>query len=266
MINWIYSELPLSRNIKKVSLLLCFFLCMGCGYYEAPASGSSHVDHHLWNKLLAKHVSKSGEVNYKSFLKDRGQLQQYLSTLSHHAPDPETWTREQQLAYWINAYNAFTVELILDNYPLKSITELHPKLYVPGINTVWHKKFFEIGGEPISLDIIEHKILRKKFDEPRIHFAIVCASFSCPRLRNEAYTPEKLESQLEDQAIDFINDNRKNEISSEKLKISKIFSWFKGDFTKKGSLINFLNRYSKVTIDEDADVSYLKYDWGLNCQ
>ena len=181
-------------------------------------------------------------------------------------PDPRTWSEAEQLAYWINAYNAFTVKLIADNYPVESIEDLHPTLNIPLLNTVWHKKFFKIGGRASSLDEIEHKILRKKFNEPRIHFAINCASYSCPPLRNEAYTAGELNKQLDEQAKAFINNPAHNKLSPEKASLSKIFSWFKGDFTKDGSLTDYINRYANTKLKPNAEISHLEYDWRLNKQ
>lgn len=220
--------------------------------------------HEIWNELTKKHVRANGMVDYKGFLADKVKLQQYLDLLSNNAPDKNKWSREEQLAYWINAYNAFTIKLIIDNYPLESIRDLHPTLKIPGVNTVWHKKFFKIGGEEASLDQIEHDILRKEFEEPRIHFAINCASFSCPPLRNEAFVADRLEKQLEEMATQFINDAQRNRIAANEAEVSKIFSWFTKDFTKKGTLRAFLNKYSKVKLKEDADIDYMDYDWSLN--
>ena len=154
--------------------------------------------------------------------------------------------------------------MIVDNYPTKSIRDLGPKLKIPLIKDVWHYKFFQIGGVETSLDEIEHSIIRKEFDEPRIHFAINCASVSCPPLLNEAFVSEKLESQLQKVAVTFINDASRNKITPDAVQISSIFLWFKGDFTKKGSLIDFLNLYSKVKIKSNAKISHLDYNWNLN--
>ncbi|GAH45067.1 unnamed protein product, partial [marine sediment metagenome] len=126
------------------------------------------------------------------------------------------------------------------------------------------EEFFQIRDEEMSLDRIEHKILRVEFNDARIHFAINCASFSCPKLRNEAYEPARLESQLIDQASSFINNPEKNIIKSDEVQLSKIFSWFKGDFDSEGGLISFLNRYSEITISAKADIDYLPYNWALN--
>jgi len=132
------------------------------------------------------------------------------------------------------------------------------------INSVWDIQFIEIEGNTYDLNHIEHEILRKQFDEPRIHFAIVCASVSCPNLLNQAFTANQIDKQLAAQARSFINDRSKNDLSSSHAKLSKIFSWFKGDFTKKTTLIEYLNQYTDTKISADAKVSYLDYDWGLN--
>lgn len=235
-----------------------FFVCAGFLLSTAYAQ----VDHSAWDALLKKHV-KEGRVDYKGFRSDSVALWAYVDDLSQNPPQ-EDWSRAAQLAYWINAYNAFTVKLIVDHYPLESIQDLHPTVKIPGISTIWKKEFFTIGGEPFSFHKIEHKILRKQFGEARIHFAINCASFSCPDLLNGAFVPERLEEQLEARAKAFVNDSTKNIIRAERIQISRIFSWFKGDFTKNGSLIAFLNRYSDTAIDKDAKITYLEYNWSLN--
>nr|WP_262914591.1 DUF547 domain-containing protein [Pontibacter vulgaris] len=229
-----------------------------------PAANQLKANHILWTQLLQKHVEPNGNVSYKGFIQDKAKLDMYLAQLSKGIPDEKTWSTEEQLAYWINAYNAFTVKLIVDNYPVKSIKDLNGKLAVPLINTVWDKKFFKLGGVAYSLNNIEHDILRRKFKEPRIHFAINCASRSCPVLRREAYTAAKLELQLTEQTRLFLNDPTKNRITPEKPKLSSIFNWFSSDFTKNGSLVSFINQYAKVKIKPGAEITYLDYDWSLN--
>ncbi|WP_370687644.1 DUF547 domain-containing protein [Fulvivirga ligni] len=251
--------------IKYMFIPLMLISVMACNS-TARSSSAEPPSHKLWDELVKRHVDAEGLVDYKGFVKDKKQLEEYLSQVSSHAPDKAKWSKAEQLAYWINAYNAFTIKLIVDNYPVESIQDLHPTLKIPGINTVWHKKFFKIGGKESSLDEIEHDILRKEFNEPRIHFAINCASYSCPQLRNEAYTAPKIEQQLKEQAISFVNDGKRNKIEKNHVELSKIFSWFTKDFTKKGDLIDFLNQYSKVKISKDADIDYLDYDWRLNEQ
>jgi len=220
--------------------------------------------HKAWNELLKANVNSDGTVNYKGFIKEKSKLETYLKSISENAPDRKTWSKDDQLAYWINAYNAFTVKLIVDNYPVESIKDLGPALKIPMLKDVWHYKFFTIAGQESSLDEIEHSILRKEFEEPRIHFAINCASVSCPPLLNEAFEAKTIDAQLDKVAKDFINDSSRNKITPSAIQVSSIFSWFKGDFTKNGTLIDFLNNYSTVKIKSDAKVSHLDYDWNLN--
>lgn len=251
----------LLRSVFQIGIL---FLLISCQNSTLGMAGTVAPSHQVWDQLVKKHVKSNGMVNYKGFIQDRAILEQYLQLISSSAPDRKTWSKNEQLAFWINAYNAFTVKLIIDNYPTKSIKDLGPKLKIPVVSDVWHYKFFKIGGVESSLDEIEHSILRKEFDEPRIHFAINCASVSCPPLLNEAFVPEKLETQLQKVAVAFVNDPSRNKLSPEAVQISSIFSWFKGDFTKKGSLIDFLNQYSKIKIKPNAKISHLDYNWNLN--
>jgi len=220
------------------------------------------MSHEIWNELLQKNVGADGKVNYKDFQEDKARFDKYLNLLNTHHPNDKNWSKNEQLAYWINAYNAYTVELILKNYPIESIKKI--KNGLPLINSVWDIEFIKIEGNTYDLNHIEHEILRKQFDEPRIHFAIVCASISCPNLLNEAFTATQIDGQLTTQARSFINDTSKNNISPNEAKLSKIFSWFKGDFTKEITLIDYLNQYSDTKISADAKVSHLDYDWGLN--
>ena len=244
-------------------LFLCILLLLGCNASTGREASARPPSHELWDALLKKHVNADGRVDYQGFVEDKDELVQYLNALSSSAPDT-SWSEQEQLAYWINAYNAFTVKLIVDNYPVESIKDLGPAISIPTIHTVWHKKFFTIGGKDTSLDEIEHDILRKQFNEPRIHFAINCASISCPVLRAEAYTAHKLEEQLENQAVVFINDPARNIIKADKAQLSRIFKWFKGDFEKNQTLIEFINRYAVKPLHVDATLEFLSYDWSLN--
>lgn len=210
-------------------------------------------DHTIWNNLLQKHVDALGNVNYKAFKTDNGKLETYLNNLAENYPT-DAWTKEEKLAYYINLYNAATVKLIADNYPLKSIKDL---------KNPWNKEWVKVGNRNYSLGDIEHKILRK-MNDPRIHFAINCASYSCPKLANMAYLPLTLETQLAKATSDFINDPSKNTITKNTLSLSNIFKWYKGDFTEKGNLIDFIKRYAKKTIDANSKINYLEYNWSLN--
>lgn len=225
----------------------------------APSALKS-IDHSEWSALCDKFVRRDGRVDYKGLAKNRQRLDQYLNYISVNAP-ASNWTKEERLSYWINAYNAFTVKLILDHPKVSSIKDIADGL--PMIDSPWDIKFFKIGGVDFDLNTIEHDILRKEFDEPRIHFAINCASVSCPKLRHEAYLPKYLEFQLDDQARLFINNTSKNVIGKEEMKVSKIFEWFQSDFTQDGSLHSYIQKYNPE-VDPDVKISYLPYDWSLN--
>lgn len=221
------------------------------------------VSHEKWDQLLKKYVTAQGVVNYEGFLKEKKQVDAYLEYLNKNPPQAN-WANNEKLAFWINTYNAATIKLIIDNYPVQSIQDLQPTFKIPFIHDVWHKEFFQIGNEDRSLDEVEHGILREEFDEPRIHFAVNCASISCPKLRNEAYVANKLDEQLNAQARYFVNTDRYNQISANQIKVSRIFKWFSGDFTQNGSLIDFLNKYSDIKINKEAEIDYLEYNWNLN--
>lgn len=218
------------------------------------------VDHTSWSTLLASHVTPLGNVNYEGFVEEAAKLQEYLDQLSENPPG-KNWSDNDELAYWINAYNAFTVKLIIDHYPLKSIKDIAGGL--PMINTPWDIKFFKIGGIDFDLNTIEHNILRVEFEEPRIHFAVNCASFSCPKLKNEAYIGERVNEQLDEQAREFIFNADKNQVTASATKISKIFSWFEDDFNKKGSVLSFIKKYQPA-LDETNEIQYIDYIWTLN--
>ncbi|WP_339917259.1 DUF547 domain-containing protein [Yeosuana marina] len=232
-------------KIKFYSFILCVLLSFSLQ--------AQKTNHSLWTNFLKKHVSSDGHVDYKTIHQHPEQLETCLQDLSRTVPD-ESWTKNETLAFWINAYNAFTLKLILDNYPITSIKD---------IKKPWEKEFIKTGSQIISLSHIEHDILRK-MNEPRIHFAIVCASVSCPKLLNEAYTAENLENQLTRAAKDFLSDSSKNSISTNNLELSKLFKWFGSDFTKYGSLIDFLNVYSDIQISNDAKIKFKNYNWDLN--
>lgn len=220
------------------------------------------VQHGEWDALVKKHVSKNGMVDYQGFLKDKKQLQVYLDKLSANRPTSK-WSKNEKMAFWINAYNAFTVKLIVDHYPVKSIKDI--KKGIPFVNSVWDIAFIPMGKEKIDLNYIEHTILRKEFKDPRIHAAINCASFSCPLLRNEAYTAVRLDEQLNDAMRRFVNDSQRNQLDKSNIKISKIFSWFAGDFKLNGSsVVDYLNKYAKKRVQPNAKIDFLEYQWELN--
>jgi hypothetical protein len=237
-----------------------------------------------WDDLLHKHVryvqdDNASRVDYAGFAQDRALLKAVLDEDSKVTKaEFDAWTKAQQQAFLINAYNAFTVELILTKYPdLKSIRDLGSFLGKP-----WSRKFFRLFGEESSLDFIEHEMLRKEgvYDDPRVHVAVVCASIGCPMLRNEAFVAGQLDAQLDDAMRRFLSDRTRNRYNPQtrKLEVSKIFDWYGKDFERghKGftSVKATLARYADQLADrpqdraavkgEKADVTFLDYDWSLN--
>jgi hypothetical protein len=232
----------------------------------AVRPAATPLDHAAFDKLLKKHVNAQGLVDYKGFKADEAAFNQYLAQLSKNRPTG-SWPKNDQMAFWINAYNAYTIRLILDHYPVQSIKDIGSKIKIPFVTTPWAAKFFSIGGEKMSLDNIEHGILRKQYNDPRIHFALVCASISCPRLRNEAYTADKLNAQLDDQGRDFLNNPAKNKLAKDQAQLSKYFDWYKGDWEQNGqSVVKWVNRYATTKIDGNTKIDYLDYNWNLNKQ
>ncbi len=251
--------------IQKVACtLLIILLLSGCGHVNPSDENSRPIKHRAWNGLLQHCVDEQGYVDYPCFIKRKGELEDYFALLQENVPN-ESWSKAERLAYWINAYNAYTVGLILSYYPIGSIKDIGPSLQIPRINTPWQIDFIPLGDKPINLDNIEHDIIRTQFGEPRIHFALVCAAISCPKLRNEAYEAARLEEQLDDQAGDFLRNPIKNQLKRDKVSLSRIFLWYGSDFKKEGiSLIDYLNEHTTTGIKKDADITYMKYDWRLN--
>lgn len=222
---------------------------------ELDKEEQQQVSHAIWDALLKKCVDVNGGVDYSGLKKEHNTLKGYLSLLSSNAPQP-SWTKAQSMSYWINAYNAHTVDLILQNYPIGSITDLDK-------GNPWEVKRIKIGGQVYSLNNIEHDILRKNYKDPRIHFAVNCAAKSCPKLHNEAWTEMNLEKNLEALTKSFVNNTTSNKITAGNLVLSKIFEWYMIDF---GNLISFLNKYSNSKINESAKINFMDYDWQLNKQ
>jgi hypothetical protein len=271
-----------STRLKYTHAALVFIIY---GLPSLPSLANENVpvpDHHEWNALLKTYVitlpsGKSTQVDYIGLAHDAATLNRYLQTLS--AVDMKrfaAWNKADQLAFLINAYNAWTVKLILDNYAsIKSIKDLGSLFQSP-----WKKEFIPLLGKNRSLDDIEHGLIRgsNRYQEPRIHFAANCASIGCPALREEAYLGSKLEAQLEQQAQRFLGDKTRNFLEGKRLKVSSIFKWYREDFEKgwrdANTLPDFLALYAeplglqatdilqlrqgKITID------YQDYDWQLN--
>ena len=254
-------------------------LLLGLVAAFAQAQGFDH-SYASWDALLKKHVrwlpdNKQSQADYAGFAKDRAGLKQVLDTMSAvPKADFDMWSREQRMAFLINAYNAFTVEVILTKYPdIKSIKELGSFNRGP-----WKNEFFTLLGAKRHLDWIEHEELRPKYADPRVHGAVNCASIGCPALRTEAFTAGKLEAQLDDGMLRFMGDRTRNRVAGGKVEVSSIFKWFKEDFEKghKGfaKLPDVFAKYATQLSDKPEEqaalkagtlaVSYLDYDWSLN--
>ena len=235
---------------------------------------SAQVDNRLFDEILAAFV-EDGRVNYEGLCEDR-RLLDYTRQLS--AVDPATFeSDDEKLAFWINAYNAFTLKLICDNYPVESINDLHFGGRLVGHalkKTAWDKDFITINGEKYTLNNIEHDIIRKDFDEPRIHFALVCAAVSCPPLRREAFVASRLDEQLTGQGLVFFTQVDKNRVDVEArtVYLSKIMDWYGDDFGDSDqALLAYVSRFfpkdvGSVLADDPGSwkVKYTEYDWGLN--
>ncbi len=253
------------NTVLPLTLLV---LLLGC---PSGATGEEAepvtFDHGAFDKLLGETV-KDGRVDYAAIKKHKARLDAYLATLAD--AKPERLSKDGALAFWINAYNAFTLKLIINHYPgVKSITD---------IPDAWKKKDWRVAKLERSLDEIEHQIIRKQFAEPRIHFALVCASISCPGLSRKAYTAENLKAQLDRETRRFLKDTSKGakvvlrEGRPPVLELSLVFKWFKDDFRKSaGSVLEFVLLYLPAEAGEslraqknEVRIQFLDYDWRLN--
>jgi hypothetical protein len=245
-----------------LATLAIWLTCTNCRAIRRD-SDSRPITHERWDALLKKHVSPEGWVDYEGFRRDSVELNRYLAQVSSVHPNDKNWSRNEQMAYWINAYNAFTVQLVAQHYPVASIKDI--KRGVAFVNTVWDIKFIKIEGYTYDLNNIEHNILRPIFKDARIHAAVNCASYSCPPLRAEAYTAERLDAQLTDGMRRFVRDPLRNRITPQKAEVSEIFKWFRGDFEDDAKSVRaFLSRYTEQPIGADTPINYINYDWRLN--
>jgi hypothetical protein len=238
------------------------FLLLIASYPLSAGATQGPVDHSIYGRLLKVHVIE-GRVDYNGFKKDEAQLDAYLAALEEI--DPGTLNKQEQMAFYINAYNAWTIKLILGAWPdLNSIKDLGGLFQSP-----WKKSFVKLRQRVVTLDHIEHNILRPRYKDPRIHFAVNCASVSCPPLLNTPYIRSELDRQLDTVTTNFINDPDSNRIKGDALHVSRIFKWFDEDFN--GDVLGFFKRYARGELKKQLDsrgeglkIKYLHYDWGLN--
>lgn len=273
-------------KLFKVALILTAFLLA----LEAESAEAVKLDYSSYSQALT-YVDQEGLVDYEGLLQNRGPLDQFARELAELSESRyRSWTGESQIAFWINAYNGLTLLLIIDNYPIEPSffrSFVYPENSIRQISGAWDEIAFEVLGKPMTLDEIEHEVLRQDFDEPRLHMALVCAARGCPPLRNEPFAGKKLDTQLDDQTREFVQDPEKFRIDFEKkiIFLSKIFDWYGQDFItsygavnrfssrgrKEGAVLNFLSQYlggkwSQALFDESYSIDYLDYDWSLNDQ
>ena len=258
---------------------------------HAGQTDKQGFDYSDYNAVLKKFVNEEAMVNYKKLKAERQQLDSFVTSLGKLPKQTyEKWDEKQKIAFWLNAYNGLTLKAIIDNYPIKSSwlkSRIYPKNSIRQISGVWDKIKFNVMGQKLTLEHIEHKILRVKFNEPRIHMALVCAAMACPPLRGESYTGEKLDDQLDDQTRLFLGDSEKFKIDSRKdiVHLSEILKWFDDDFARKHSPERNIGRHNKKMSSvlsfiapylEESEknyilsgkfkIKYIKYDWSLNEQ
>ncbi|HJS36977.1 MAG TPA: DUF547 domain-containing protein [Burkholderiales bacterium] len=239
-------------------------IVLGFAFAALPVQAFEHA---AWDALLKKHVvllpgEHASQLRYDGFATDRQVLKGYLDSLSAVGRvEFDGWTKNERKAFLINAYNAFTVEKILTRWPdIRSIWDFGKIFGNP-----FKDDFFKLLGRPMSLDGIEHGMLRKPgaYDDPRVHYAVNCASIGCPMLREEAYAAPRLDAQLEEQAVRFLSDRSRNRFREGRLEVSKIFDWYQEDFEPRGK---YFARYARALgyPGGDVPVDFLDYDWTLN--
>lgn len=216
-------------------------------------TSEAQPDYKAWETFLKKYVSATGDVDYKSIKANKKELDAITKIFSATSVLP-SWSKNDQLAFWINAYNAFTIDLIVNNYPLKSIQGLDG-------GKPWDVKRITIGGKKYSLNNIENDIIRPQFKDARIHFAVNCAAKSCPPILNGAFFGKTIDTQLDEATKKFINNKKYQTITSSNITLSKIFDWYGADF---GDIVTFINKYSNVKVNKSATIAYKDYDWALN--
>lgn len=256
-----------------------------------PLVQKADFDYATYATLLKSFVNNNGLINYRQLKVKRHLLGKFIRSMNQLKPSVyKNFSDKAKIAFWLNAYNSLTLKAIIDHYPIKSSwtkSLIYPKNSIRQIPGVWDKLKFYVMGKPMSLSDIEHKVLRKKFHEPRIHMAMVCAAIGCPPLRNEPYIAEKLDSQLDDQAKKFLSNPSKFRIDRQRSRvyISPIFKWFAEDFVLKygtgrhfkghdapqRAVLNFISKYvnkrnRNYLLNARYTLKYLKYDWSLNEQ
>jgi hypothetical protein len=279
----------LSRRVRLLAVVIGIGVLSGVAGTEADAG--QDFDYENYAATLKTYVDDSGMVNYRGLKANRGKLDAFAAAIGALPPPVyDRWSDKEKIAFWINAYNALTLQAIIDHYPIQSsfIASLRfPKNSIRQIPGVWDELKFPVMGREMTLDEIEHKRLRSNFKEPRIHVALVCAAIGCPPLRNEPFTGDRLDAQLDDQTSDVLRNSEKFRIdrSGSEVHLSPIFKWFGGDFVEahgsdgrfsghsreENAVLSFISKFlGKADVQYlshgEYDIEYLDYDWTLNEQ
>jgi hypothetical protein len=235
--------------MKKTILLLLLFLSQSVAFGQ-------YVNYKFYEDFLGKYVAVEGNVDYDAIYENQTDLKEVVQRFEEVTID-DHWSTNQKLSHWINAYNLYSIQLIINNFPINSIKD---------ISESFDKRFIPYKNQLICLNFIEKELLSTTLDE-RIHFAINCASISCPSLNRVPFYADTVDQQLEVAAKAFINDMTKNQITRKEVKLSKIFDWFSAHFLENNtSIISYINKYSDTKIKENATIEYLEYNWSLNSQ
>ena len=235
--------------MKKIYFLALFL-------FLQTYSFSQYINYQFYEDFLTKYVSEEGYVDYDAIYENHIDLKNVIDRFEK-LETYSNWSKNQELSHWINIYNIYSIKLIIDNFPINSIRD---------VSQSFDLRFIPVKNQLVSLNYIEKEILSKTLDE-RIHFAINCASISCPNINRVPFYADTIEDQLEVAAKKFINNTTKNDISRKEVKLSKIFDWFAADFLKNNaSVIDYINKYSDTRIKENAEIQYLEYNWSLNSQ
>lgn len=275
---------------RKILFVLTSVLSVASASVAAESKSTFDHEHILLTEVLSEYVS-DGLVNYRSLQADPGNLNEYLQDLAEiDSAAYKKWTPQQKLALWINAYNAFTIRVILDHYPIEHSwladpLGLYPDNSIRQIKGVWDDMTWRIMGEKFTLNHIEHVILRRELEEPRVHFVLVCASQSCPRLENKAFGASDLEARLDRAGVNYIYDSRRVQINKEQnlLLLSQIFKWFAEDFefgtqykglfedhpSELAGILSWVYEYAndedrRFLLQNSYEIPYMYYDWALN--
>ncbi|MBC6697930.1 DUF547 domain-containing protein [Hymenobacter sp. BT190] len=253
----------MTRVLLGRAIVLLLFLAGSLPRIGAAQTSSSTQLHSAWDELLHQYVAPDGLVNYQGMLEEEDKLLDYLMAQRKVSPEAAGWSAAEQEAYWINIYNAAIVYMVLQYYPVSNINDIHPK---GRIHSLWEAPCVQVGDKEYSLNQIEREKLTARFQDPRLHFALVQGAVSGPQLLPEAYNGEQLAQQLERQTKRFINDPARNVLTGAQPQLSSLFNFYATEFGSRTQLLEFINRYATAPVAAAATPDFLPFSWTLNDQ